>query len=102
MLTGTVQGYVFLGIVFLINIAIWGVAQAKLNQITKENAEQLSKQFLTLIVVLLLTNVLNLVMLFNRVDQMEFIVPSLIFAVFSVLKVRPRITRCYAETKRLL
>ncbi len=102
MLTGSLEGYVFLGIIFLANVLIFGVAKAKENKITKANAEQTAKVFLRLMVTLLATNLLNLVMLFNRVDQIGFIVPSLVFAVFSIFTVRPQAIRRYAEAKRLL
>jgi len=102
MFTGTTAGYLFLGGAFLINMGIWVLAQRKEGQIGRENAESMAKLFLVCIILILLTNILNLAMLLPRAGEMKFVVPSLVLAVFSILKVRPRAIRCYAQSKRNL
>ena len=81
--------YLFLAVVYLISVFSWLLARF--------GGEQHPKVYLTLIGAILVSNVLNMVILFYNLNDLRFIVPSIVFAAFSILLVRPKLIARYRE-----
>ena len=82
--------YLFLAVVYLISVFSWMLARF--------GREQHPKVYLTLIGAILVSNVVNMVILFYNLNDLRFIVPSIVFAAFSILLVRPKLIARYRDT----
>jgi hypothetical protein len=86
---------VILGVLLIINLAALSTTKYSRNPNGKEAFYK--KMYLVLIIIVLLTNVVNLVLLWKNFDKITFDALGIAFMLFSIFNVRPKLMNCYGR-----